>query len=105
MSLRVSELVGFESIEQYLPHRVAMQFGMDQDVPACVPRFNENETIAWKNYCRPLSDASLFIPSRFFDAGVTTRYVTWWNRSASSSACSAHAEIPPNLVGTVTFGL
>jgi len=31
--LRVSELVGFEFIEQYLPHRVAMQFGFDQDVP------------------------------------------------------------------------
>ena len=29
--LRVSELVGFESIEQYLPHRVAMQFRFDQD--------------------------------------------------------------------------
>ncbi|MCI13762.1 serine/threonine-protein phosphatase 7 long form-like protein, partial [Trifolium medium] len=31
--LRVFQLVGFESIEQYLPHRVAMQFGIDQDVP------------------------------------------------------------------------
>jgi hypothetical protein len=39
--LRVSELIGFESIEQYLPHRVAMQFGMDQDVPGYVSRFNE----------------------------------------------------------------
>ncbi|XP_024628632.1 uncharacterized protein [Medicago truncatula] len=106
MSLRVSELVGFESIEQYLPHRVAMQFGMDQDVPACVPRFNENETIAWKNYCRPLSDASLFIPSRFFDAGVTTRYATWWKRSAGSSTCTAHAEIPLEFLHPklVTFG-
>ncbi|PNX67362.1 hypothetical protein L195_g055588, partial [Trifolium pratense] len=26
ISLRVSELVGFDSIEQYLPHRVTMQF-------------------------------------------------------------------------------
>jgi hypothetical protein len=32
--LRVSELVGFDAIEQYLPHRVAMQFGMDHDVPS-----------------------------------------------------------------------
>ena len=46
--LRVSKLVGFESIEQYLPHRVAMQFGMDQDVPSYVVRFNETERIiAW----------------------------------------------------------
>jgi hypothetical protein len=56
--LRVSELVGFESIEQYLPHRVAMQFGMDQDVPDCVSRFNETKIIARKNYCRPLFDTS-----------------------------------------------
>jgi len=58
--LRVSELVGFESIEQYLPHRVAMQFGMDQDVPGYVSRFNETNTIAWENYCRPFSDTSLY---------------------------------------------
>ncbi|KAH7834410.1 hypothetical protein Vadar_015680 [Vaccinium darrowii] len=31
--LRVSELVGLDCMEQYLPHRVSMQFGMDQDVP------------------------------------------------------------------------
>ncbi|KAJ0046034.1 hypothetical protein Pint_04185 [Pistacia integerrima] len=33
--LTVSELLGFECIERYLPHRVAMQFGMDQDLPPC----------------------------------------------------------------------
>jgi hypothetical protein len=98
--LRVSELVGFESIEQYLPHRVAMQFGMDQDVPDCVPRFNETKIIAWKNYCRrPIYDTGLYFPSRFSVAGVTTRYEKWWKRSASSSKCR-----DPKLVGTVTFG-
>jgi len=80
-----------------------MQFEMDQDVPGFVPRFNESET-AWENYCRPLSETSLYIPSRFFDAGVTTRYATWRKRSDSSSACTAHAEVPSNLVGPVTFG-
>jgi len=40
--LRVSELVEFNSMEQYLPHRVAKQFGMDQDVPSNVPRFNKD---------------------------------------------------------------
>ncbi|KAF3453493.1 hypothetical protein FNV43_RR03933 [Rhamnella rubrinervis] len=35
--LRVSMLVGLDYIQEYLPHRVAMQFGMDQDIPACVP--------------------------------------------------------------------
>jgi len=35
--LRVSELAAFDYMEQYLPHRVAKQFGMDQDVPSDVP--------------------------------------------------------------------
>ncbi|XP_045809864.1 uncharacterized protein LOC123904221 [Trifolium pratense] len=79
--LRVCELVGFESVEQYLPHRVAMQFGMDQDVPSYVPRFNATKAIAWKNYCRPISDKKLYFPPRFFEADVTTRYPKWWKKS------------------------
>ncbi|XP_058782321.1 uncharacterized protein LOC131656691 [Vicia villosa] len=80
--MRVSELVGFDnSIEQYLPHRVAMQFGMDQDVPSYVPRFNETKEIAWKNYYRPISDKNLNFPSRFFEADVTARYARWWKQS------------------------
>ncbi|CAL5202156.1 unnamed protein product [Lathyrus oleraceus] len=79
--MRVSELVGFESIEQYLPHRVSMQFGMDQDVPSYVHRFNETKEIAWKNYCRPISDINLYFPSRFFEADVTMRYLKWWRLS------------------------
>ena len=125
--LRVSELVGFESIEQYLPHRVAMQFGFDQDVPSYVSRLNETKAIAWKNYSRPLSDTSLYFPSRYFEAGITSRYAKWWTksvlrpqgfvknfesrkRSASSSKCEPHANIPTEfpshkLVGcAVTIG-
>lgn len=80
--LKVSELVGFDStIRQYLPHRVAMQFGMDQDVPGCVPRFNETKTIAWENYCRPICDKNLYFPSRLFEADVTAGYVRWWKQS------------------------
>ncbi|XP_061337338.1 uncharacterized protein LOC133284352 [Gastrolobium bilobum] len=79
--LRVSELVGTDSIiKQYLPHRVAMQFGMDQDVPGCVPRFNQTKTIAWESYCRPISDGNLYFPSRLFEADVTTRYAWWWKQ-------------------------
>ena len=109
--LRVSELVGFESIEQYLPHRVSMQFGFDQDVPGHVSRLNETKAIAWKNYSRPLSDTNLYFPSKFFEAGITTRYAKWWTksvlrpqgfnknfeprkRSASSSKCEPRAKIP-----------
>ncbi|XP_028214876.1 uncharacterized protein LOC114396911 [Glycine soja] len=43
--LRVSELVGMECIEQYLPNRVAMQFGMDQDIPGMLAHYNDNPWI------------------------------------------------------------
>ena len=77
---RVAELVGFESIEQYLPHRVAMQFGIDQDVPSYVARFNETKYIAWENYCRPISYKNLYFPPRLFEADVTMRYAKWWKQ-------------------------
>ncbi|CAI9784192.1 unnamed protein product [Fraxinus pennsylvanica] len=80
--LRTSELVGLEvgCIEQYLPHRVAMQFGMDQDVPGCVARVNERTDIAWSNYTRTIGDAILYIPARLFESDVTTRYMKWWKK-------------------------
>ncbi|KAJ0100994.1 hypothetical protein Patl1_04240 [Pistacia atlantica] len=59
--LRVSELVGFECIEQYLPHRVAMQFGMDQDLPPPVARINKTPSIAWNYYSKPIC-YDLYIP-------------------------------------------
>ncbi|XP_024634575.2 uncharacterized protein [Medicago truncatula] len=115
--LRVSELVGFEFIEQYLPHRVARQFGFDQDVPGYVSRLNETQVIAWKNYTRPLSDTSLYFPSRSFKAGVTTCYEKWWEKSVlgpqgfvkndvprkriASSKYRPHAKVP-KLVGCGT---
>jgi hypothetical protein len=79
--LRASELVGQKCIEQYLPHRVAMQFGMDQDIPGCVPRFNMNVEAAWSNYCRPIADEQLYLPARLFESDVTERYLKWWNQS------------------------
>lgn len=79
--LRVSELVGQKCIEQYLPHRVAMQFGMDQDIPGCVPRFNMNRETAWSNYCRPIDDKHLYVPARLFESDVTDRYLKWWKQS------------------------
>jgi len=77
---RVSELVGFDSVVQYLPHIVALQFGMDQDIPSDVPRFNETKSIAWENYIRPISDENVCFPSRLFEADVTTRYAEWWKK-------------------------
>ncbi|GJY50960.1 aminotransferase-like mobile domain-containing protein [Tanacetum coccineum] len=75
--LRVSELVGMDGkyIEQYLPHRVAMQFGMNQDVPGDVARMNGNHGIAW-------------------------RYLEWWNKSTGE--CSLQSPIDDNK--TEKFG-
>ncbi|XVE80355.1 hypothetical protein DITRI_Ditri14bG0133000 [Diplodiscus trichospermus] len=82
LCLRPSELVGLGSgcIEQYLPHRVAMQFGIDQDVPCHVTRSNETPEIAWNNYLRPIKDRKFYIPSRFFESEVTIRYLEWWKK-------------------------
>ncbi|GLU23620.1 hypothetical protein SLE2022_396120 [Rubroshorea leprosula] len=79
--LRVSELVGVGCIEQYLPHRVAMQFGLDQDLPGSFARCNGNPRIAWRSYNRPINDAKLYIPPRLFESDVSTRYSDCWNRS------------------------
>ncbi|KAF8410706.1 hypothetical protein HHK36_003240 [Tetracentron sinense] len=81
--LRVCELVGLDCIEQYLPHRVAMQFGMDQDLPGDVPRVNVNSEVAWETYDKPTREAKLYIPSRHFESDVTTRYFEWRKRSMS----------------------
>lgn len=80
---RVSELVGIQGkcIEQYLPHRVAMQFGMDQDIPGKVPRNNGSPKSAWSFYTRPLMDLKLYLPSRFSEPYVTARYFEWRNKS------------------------
>ncbi|KAF3453494.1 hypothetical protein FNV43_RR03934 [Rhamnella rubrinervis] len=73
--LMVSQLVGLDCIEQYLPHRVSMQFGIDQDLPACVVQSNETPEVAWANYSKPIGGKKLYIPSIHFEAGVTNRYM------------------------------
>ncbi|XP_057420550.1 uncharacterized protein LOC130714643 [Lotus japonicus] len=95
--VRVSELVGIDSsVMQYFPHRVAMQFGMDQGVPGCVPVFNGTKAIAWENYCRPISDENLYFPSKVFKAGVTARYARWWRKQ--SALHLHHEDFAKNIV-------
>lgn len=79
--LRVSDLVGLECIEQYFPHRVAMQFGMDQHLPGYVARCNKSPETAWSNYIKPISDVKLYVPSRISNGDVSTRYLEWWKQS------------------------
>ncbi|XP_043811034.1 uncharacterized protein LOC122723304 [Manihot esculenta] len=78
--LRVSKLVGMGFIENYFPHRVAMQFGFDQDIPGHVDQSDETSEVAWTNYSRPVADSKFYIPSRLFQSGVTPRYLKWWKQ-------------------------
>ena len=90
--LRVSKIFGLDYMENYFPHRVAMQFGMDQDLPGRVT-LDKTREIAWMNYSKPTSDTKFYIPSRLFESDVTTRYLKWWkqmvlcqNKKVSGSA-------------------
>ncbi|KAK1305718.1 hypothetical protein QJS10_CPA10g01649 [Acorus calamus] len=79
--LRACELVGMDCIEQYLPHRVSMQFGFDQGVPGRVPIANACWETAWATYDAPLQGTELVLPSRGFEPGVTVEYREWWGHS------------------------
>ncbi|KAJ8443744.1 hypothetical protein Cgig2_029649 [Carnegiea gigantea] len=81
--IRASYLVGLDCIEPYLPHRVSMQFGFDQDIPSgAFSQLKSNTSeIAWNNYSRPIKDVKLYIPSRLCVPGVTKRYLEWWKNS------------------------
>ncbi|XP_075669686.1 uncharacterized protein LOC142639378 [Castanea sativa] len=68
----------------YLPHRVALQFGIDQDLPGHVARYNMSPGIAWSHYSRSIGDAKLYIPPHLFEADVTMGYFEWWKQSMSS---------------------
>lgn len=78
--MRVSELVGMGCIEQYLPHRVAMQFGMDQDIPGMVAPCQEDP---WINYSQLVMDTiNLFTTALCAcHPNVTSRYYEWWKQS------------------------
>ncbi|KAK1581682.1 hypothetical protein Q3G72_008037 [Acer saccharum] len=73
LCLRISELIGCGYVEHYFPHQVAMQFGLDQDLPACATEVSD--------YNKPISYANLYVPSRLYEADVTTRYLEWWKES------------------------
>ncbi|KAL1192530.1 putative serinePthreonine-protein phosphatase 7 long form [Cardamine amara subsp. amara] len=79
--LRFAKLVGIDCIEPYYPHRVALQFGYDQDVPGVVPASIETPELAWKDYIRPLADGMLYFPARLHEADVTVGYIRWWELS------------------------
>ncbi|KAL5077542.1 hypothetical protein RYX36_016526 [Vicia faba] len=81
--LRACELVGMGSREKYLPHRVAMQFGVDQDIPAKVAFCKKDP---WVIYSQPaaLVDIDMFVQLCSRKPGVTSRYYDWWKQLKSS---------------------
>ncbi|XP_010675659.2 uncharacterized protein LOC104891641 [Beta vulgaris subsp. vulgaris] len=100
--IRVSQLVGLDCIEPYFPHRVAMQFGLDQDIPVAFPRLSDTaKETAWRNYNRPIEDIKLYMPQKLFESDVTMRYLEWWKKSTvmnGKAKCvgeKGHAELSP----------
>ncbi|XP_057433125.1 protein MAINTENANCE OF MERISTEMS-like [Lotus japonicus] len=75
--LRVSELVGMGCIENYRPNRVAMQFGMDQDIPGVVDPSNKDP---WMSYSQPIMDINLCPALCSSQPKVTSRYYNWWKQ-------------------------
>ncbi|KAF5179203.1 Aminotransferase-like, plant mobile domain family protein [Thalictrum thalictroides] len=82
--LAPSELVGLYCIKQYAPHRVGMQFGLDQDIPLPFARANANWESAWRTYDKPITKIRFYIPPRLFQSAVTSRYFDWWKKSISN---------------------
>ncbi|QCD78362.1 Aminotransferase-like [Vigna unguiculata] len=86
--MRLSELVGMECVEHYCPNRVAMQFGMDQDIPGMLVPHNENP---WISYSEPVTDTNLYIVlSARQKPNVSSRYYHWWKQSNQSKEGSKH---------------
>ncbi|KAL3503476.1 hypothetical protein ACH5RR_037925 [Cinchona calisaya] len=79
--LRACVLVGIDCEEPYQPHRVAMQFGLDQDIPELVRRSIESPEVAWINYSKPLNyGARLYLPARLFESDLSVQYQHWWRK-------------------------
>lgn len=106
--LRTSDLVGLDTdtIEQYQPHRVAMQFGLDQDLPGHVARVSMSPQVAWRHYSQPSEGATVYVPPRLYEGCVSDRYFRWWRKmrtggegSGSGSGSGSGVEITRGLFG------
>ncbi|CAN7097614.1 unnamed protein product [Brassica rapa subsp. narinosa] len=84
--VRVSQLVGDGFVESYYPNRVAMQFGLAQDVPGLVTRHGDfTEKEAWDDYNKSLDGLKLYMPSRLASGSVTARYRDWWVKETTET--------------------
>lgn len=74
-----AELVGLEDCkERYLPHRVAMQFGIDQDLPG------DPAESSGLGCTSGAADDRFFVPAWSFEPNVTARYSYWWGEYKSA---------------------
>jgi len=86
--MRLSELEGMECVEHYCPNRVAMQFGIDQDIPGMLVPHKEKP---WTSYSELVTDTYLFIAvCARHKPSVTSRYYHWWKQSNQSKERSKH---------------
>ncbi|XP_038899616.1 LOW QUALITY PROTEIN: uncharacterized protein LOC120086874 [Benincasa hispida] len=63
-------LVGLDCREKYMPHRVTMQFGIDQDLPG-----------EFSGLVFGPKDVCFFVPPRSFEPGISLKYFNWWKNS------------------------
>ncbi|XP_074319850.1 uncharacterized protein LOC141656734 [Silene latifolia] len=76
--LTVGQLVGLNCVEGYNPHRVALQFGFDQDIPESINRSKASCKLGWLGHKKNLRGLKLYIPARLHEGDVTRRYFNWW---------------------------
>ncbi|MQM15937.1 hypothetical protein Taro_048891 [Colocasia esculenta] len=96
--LAPSLLMGFGCTELYLPHRVAMQLGYDQDIPGVLPNPNAYSDQPWFIYDKPLGEVRFYLPSKLTQAHYTTQYRRWrrnHHRISAPTASTASGEQVP----------
>lgn len=90
--LGISKLLGLYCIKQCLPYRVAMQFGMDQDLPTFVTWPNESAKIAG---VVTVSQSDMW---NCVFSDVTTQYLEWWKQSVSHLQNARSGTLPQKSI-------
>ncbi|RLM70104.1 hypothetical protein C2845_PM17G07720 [Panicum miliaceum] len=77
--IHACNLIGMYCTEKYHPHRVARQFGYDQDVPGTLPRIGSSWEESWRRYDLNPQSITIFVPDTD-EPGITTNYMKWWKK-------------------------
>ncbi|XP_074271300.1 uncharacterized protein LOC141595223 isoform X2 [Silene latifolia] len=73
--LMVGQLNGLDCVENYNPHRVALQFGFDQDIPK-----SSSYTLDEVGYRMDFEGLKMYLPPRLHEGDITSRYFDWWRK-------------------------